>query len=118
MLLGCLHQMSNHVCLCRVKLATDLRSDKLVAIKILKLSAEHADHYSKEEALHCLNQEVTILHSCKQMRLANVVNIKNASFDGTLVKEYTLLLPTPSSSSRETAGQNIANVVEDVDVNL
>lgn len=70
---------------CRVKLATDLNTQKQVAIKILKVN--HLTYSSKEEALLCLQSEVNILHQCSLLKVSNVVKIKDASFDGTLIKE-------------------------------
>jgi hypothetical protein len=42
---------------------------------------------SKEQALLCLESEIKILERCTKLKLSNVVRIKNASFDGTIVKE-------------------------------
>ncbi len=66
-----------------------------MAIKILKVGSAHLDYSSKEEALLCLQSEVNILHECAQLKISNVVKIKDCSFDGTIVKE---LSPDQSSS--------------------
>lgn len=35
----------------------------------------------------CLETEIKVLERCTKLKLSNVVRIKNASFDGTIVKE-------------------------------
>lgn len=71
----------------RVKLATDLKTLKQVAIKILKVGKEHLAYSSKEEALRCLHSEANILQTCTERKIQGVIKIKDCSFDGTLVKE-------------------------------
>ena len=73
--------------LCRVTLATDLNTQKQVAVKILKVGRNQLASSSKEQALLCLETEIKILERCTKLKLSNVVRIKNASFDGTIVKE-------------------------------
>jgi hypothetical protein len=64
-----------------------LNSQKQVAIKILKVGNSHLAYSSKEEALLCLQSEVEVLSACSQLKINNVVKIKDCSFDGTLIKE-------------------------------
>lgn len=68
-------------------MATDLNTQKQVAIKILKIDKKDLAYSSKTEALRCLQQEVNILHDCSQIKVQSVIEIKDCSFDGTLVKE-------------------------------
>jgi hypothetical protein len=58
-----------------------------VAIKILKVREGRLYAYNKKQALECLHSEIKILESCSLSKLDNVVKIKHASFDGTIVTE-------------------------------
>lgn len=69
---------------CRVKLAIDLLRQKQVAIKILKVKEQNEPLFNKHQSLESLHSEITILARCQHR---NVVKIKAASFDGTIVKE-------------------------------
>jgi hypothetical protein len=64
-----------------------LNTQKQVAIKILKVGANLISSSSKEQALLCLETEIKILERCSKLKIQNVVRIKSASFDGTIVKE-------------------------------
>jgi hypothetical protein len=64
-----------------------LNTQKPVAIKILKAREGRLYAYDKKLALECLQSEIKILESCSHLKLSNVVRIKHASFDGTIVKE-------------------------------
>lgn len=64
----------------RVKLAVDLKSQKQVAIKILKVKQQ----MSKRIALECMFKEVKILSQCDH---PNIAKILEASVDGLIVKE-------------------------------
>lgn len=89
----------------RVKLATDLNTQKRVAIKILKVGKEALAFSSKEEALHCLHSEVNILDQCSELKISEVIKIKDCSFDGTMVKE--LIDESPSNSDEENSCRQV-----------
>ena len=65
----------------RVKKAIDLKSNKEVAIKILKLDQPEM---SKKNMLESFFKEMEILSKCRHR---NVVKLIDASFSGTLIKE-------------------------------
>lgn len=65
----------------RVKKAIDLKSNKEVAIKILKLNQPEL---SKKGMLESFFKEVEILSKCRHR---NIVKLLDASFNGTLIKE-------------------------------
>ena len=64
----------------RVKLAIDMKTNKKVAVKIMR--TKHM--VNKSECLDCLFTEINILTECRH---PNVVRILDANFDGTIVKE-------------------------------
>jgi serine/threonine protein kinase len=69
---------------CSVKLAFDLHTKKQVAIKILKTREAGQPLCTKYHSLESLHREISILAQCSHR---NIVKIKAASFDGTIVKE-------------------------------
>lgn len=78
-----------------------MNTQKQVAIKILKVGKEALAYHSKEEALHCLHSEVSILDKCSELKISQVIKIKDCSFDGTLVKE--LIDDSLSNSDEENS---------------
>lgn len=83
----------------RVKLATDLKSQKKVAVKILKAREGRLYPFCKRQALEFFRTEIGTLEACAARNLPNVVRIKDASFDGTVVKELTSPALSPSDSA-------------------
>ena len=69
---------------CSVKLALDMKTKKQVAIKILKVKEGRIAAFSKQQSLESFHTEIAILSKCYH---ENIVKIKAASFDGTIVKE-------------------------------
>jgi serine/threonine protein kinase len=67
----------------RVKLAVDLKTNKRVAIKFLKVSK--ASSICKHKALEFLIKEIKILAECDHPNIAKIIE---ASLDGVLIKEY------------------------------
>ena len=55
-----------------------------MAIKILQVKDGQPSDFSKQVALECLMSEISILAECEHK---NVVKVKTASFDGTIVTE-------------------------------
>jgi len=92
-------------------LATDLKTQKQVAIKVLKVGKEHLAHTSKEEALRCLHSEVSILQICAERKIQGVIKIKDCSFDGTQIKELSDdLSNSDEENSFEKVGRQIKNL--------
>lgn len=75
----------------RVKLAVDKLTNKQVAIKFLKV----LPGVSKHKALECLHREIKILVHCDH---PNIAKIKEASFDGTIIKESIMNDSSPKPS--------------------
>lgn len=67
-----------------MKLAVDLQTRKQVAVKILKTKEDGEPLINKFQSLESLHREISILAQCNHR---NIVKIKAASFDGTIVKE-------------------------------
>ena len=82
----------------RVKLGIDTRTNKNVAVKILKAREGVSVPYDKYTALDGFYTEIEILAECNH---PNVVKIKAASFDGTLVKE--LIKPASSDDGKHVS---------------
>lgn len=61
----------------------DLKTERQVAIKILKVKTAQATEFSKRLSLECLFSEISILADCDHQ---NIVKIKAANFDGVIVK--------------------------------
>ena len=66
-----------------MKLALDLKTQRQVAIKILKVKVGRTCEFSKHQSLECLFSEISILADCDHK---NIVRIKAANFDGVIVK--------------------------------
>ena len=77
-----------------MKKAIDLKNNKEVAIKILKLDQPEL---SKKGMLESFFREIEILSKCRHK---NIVKLLDASFNGTLIKEA---LPIRKTSVDNTA---------------
>ena len=76
-----------------------------MAIKILKVEAGKPAEFSKYLSLDCLHSEISILADCDHK---NIVKMKAASFDGTIVKEF---IPSHENSyNSEEGSTGTANV--------
>ena len=91
----------------RVKAAIDLNTQKKVAVKILKVKQNRSSDFSKFQSLRSFHTEIAILSSCNH---PNIVKIKAASFDGTIVKELVSPLQTPRKCTEDKLEQQLASI--------
>lgn len=88
-----------------------MKTQKQVAIKILKVGREHLAHASKEQALQCLHSEASILQTCAERKVQGVIKIKDCSFDGTLIKELSdEFSNSDEENSFEKVGRQLKNL--------
>ena len=78
------HLMNLNIFDFRVKCALDLKTNRQVAVKLLRVSEGKPSSFCKPVALECFFREIQILSECDHQ---NIVKVKTASLDGVVVTE-------------------------------